>query len=55
VIDGNEDWEVRKVISKEDVDGALYYLVEWCLTLVPEHLLGHAKELIDEFEARLQA
>jgi hypothetical protein len=33
----------------------LYYLVEWCPTLVPKHLLGHAKELMDEFEARLRA
>lgn len=25
------------------------------LTLVPENLLGHVKELVDEFEARLLA
>lgn len=43
----------------EDIDGVLHYLVEWSATLVPEHLpghlLGHAKELVDEFEARLRA
>jgi hypothetical protein len=33
----------------------LHYLVEWCPTLVPKHLLGHARELMDKFEARLRA
>jgi hypothetical protein len=51
VIDDNQDWEARKIIGKEDVDGVLHYLVEWCPTLVPKHLLGHAKELVDDFEA----
>jgi hypothetical protein len=55
VIDPSEDWEVRKIIGKEYVDSILYYLVEWCPTLEPEHSLGYAKELVDEFEARLQA
>jgi hypothetical protein len=55
VIDPSEDWEVRKIIGKEYVDGILHYLVEWCPTLEPEHSLGHAKELVDEFKARLQA
>ena len=31
------------------------YMVDWCPTLLPEHLLRHAKELVDKFEARLQA
>jgi len=55
VIDANQDWEVRRIIGKEDIDGVLHYLVEWSPTLAPEHLLGHAKELVDEFEARLRA
>jgi hypothetical protein len=55
VIDDNQDWEVCKIIGKEDVDGVLHYLVDWSPTLVPEHSLGHAKELVDEFEARLLA
>jgi hypothetical protein len=55
VIDANQDWEVRKIIGREDVDGVLHYLVEWCPTLEPEHSLGHAKELVDKFEARLRA
>jgi len=54
-IDDNQDWEVRKIIGKEDVDGVRHYLVDWSPTLVPEHWLGHAKELVDGFEARLLA
>jgi hypothetical protein len=51
--DANQDWEVCKIIGREHVDGVLHYLVEWCPTLEPEHSLGHAKELVDEFEAQL--
>jgi hypothetical protein len=54
-IDDNHDWEVRKVIGKEVVDGLLHYLVDWTPTLVPRHSLGHANGLVDEFEAGLQA
>jgi hypothetical protein len=55
VIDADRDWEVRQIIGKEDVDGVLHYLVDWYPTLLPEHSLGHAKELVDKFEARLRA
>jgi hypothetical protein len=55
VIDTNRDWEVRKIIGREDVDGVPHYMVEWSPTLEPEHLIGHVKELVLEFEARLQA
>jgi len=54
-LDDNQDWEVRKITGKEDIDGVLHYLVDWSPTLVPEHSLGHAQELVDEFEARLRA
>jgi hypothetical protein len=54
-IDDNQDWEVHKIIGKEDVDGELHYLVDWSPTLVRENALGHAKELVDEFEARVLA
>jgi hypothetical protein len=54
-MDTNQDWEVRKIIDKEDTDGVLHYFVEWSATLVPGYLLGHTKELVDEFEARLRA
>lgn len=51
--DANQEWEVRKAIGKEYVDGMLHYLVEWCLTLRTQHSLGYAKQLVDKFEARL--
>jgi hypothetical protein len=51
--DANQDWEVRKIIGREHVDGVLHYLVEWCPTLEPEHSLKHAQELVGEFEAQL--
>ena len=51
--DANKDWEVRKIIGREHVDGVLHYLVEWYPTLEPEHSLGHTKELVDKFEAQL--
>jgi hypothetical protein len=53
--DSSQAWEVRQIIGKEYVDGVLHYMVEWCLTLQPEHSLENAKELVDEFEARLRA
>jgi hypothetical protein len=53
--DTSRDWEVREVIGKEYVHGVLHYMVEWCPTLQPVHSLEHAKELVDEFEARLLA
>lgn len=52
--DVNQEWEVRKIIGKEYVDGVLHYLVEWCPTLEPEHSLGHAAGLVDKFESRLR-
>jgi hypothetical protein len=52
--DANEEWEVQRIIRKEYVDGVLHYLVEWCPTLEPQHSLGHAKELVDEFESQLR-
>jgi hypothetical protein len=45
VINAKQDWEVRKIIGKEDIDGVL----------PPEHSLGHVKELVDKFEAQLRA
>ena len=47
-------WDVREFIGKEYVD-VLQYIVEWCPTLESVHSLEHAKELVDEFEARLLA
>lgn len=53
--DVDPDWDVRAIIGKEDLDGVSYYLVDWHPTLLPVHSLGHAKELVDEFEARIRA
>ena len=53
--DVDPDWDVREIIGKEDLDGVSYYLVDWHPTLLPVHSLGHAKELVDEFEARIRA
>jgi len=53
--DVDPDWGVREIIGKEDLDGVSYYLVDWHPTLLPVHSLGHAKELVDEFEARIRA
>jgi len=48
------DWEVRDILGKKVVDGRVHYLVDWRPTLVLEDVLGNAKELVDEFEARLR-
>jgi hypothetical protein len=54
VNDTSWEWDVRDFIGKEYVN-VLHYIVEWCPTLEPVHSLEHAKELVDEFEARLPA
>lgn len=51
MIDANQDWEVRRIIGKEDVDGVLHYLVDLYPKVVLKHSLGHAEELVDKFEA----
>lgn len=55
VTDVDQDWDVREIIGKEDLDGVTYYLVDWHPTLLPGHSLGHAKELVQKFEARIRA
>ncbi|TVY83406.1 hypothetical protein LSUE1_G002963 [Lachnellula suecica] len=54
MIHNNDNWEVRKIIGKEDIEGVLYYRVVWAETWQPAHSLMHAKELVDEFETRMQ-
>lgn len=51
----NQDWEIRGVIGKEVIDSMLYYLIDWQPTVLPRHSLGHAEQLVDEFESRIQA
>ncbi|KAH8588719.1 hypothetical protein B0O99DRAFT_600499 [Bisporella sp. PMI_857] len=55
VINIDHDWEAREIIGRGDVDGVHHYLMDWHLTLLPEHSLGDAKELVDKFETRLRA
>jgi hypothetical protein len=54
-MDADREWEVLDILGREDIDGVRYYWVKWGPTPVAAHLLGHAKELVDEFEARVQA
>ncbi|KUJ06153.1 uncharacterized protein LY89DRAFT_436873 [Mollisia scopiformis] len=37
IIDTDQDWEVRGIIGREDIDGVLHYMVDWHPTLLPEH------------------
>jgi hypothetical protein len=53
VVDADQEWGVRDIIGKEDVNGKQHYWVDWRPTLLPEHSLGQAKDLVDKFEARL--
>ena len=54
VVDADLDWEIRDILGKKVVNSKVHYLVDWRPTLVLEDELGNAKELVDEFEARLQ-
>ena len=54
VVDADQEWEIRDIIGKEDIDGVVHYLVEWNPTLVPKYALKNAKVMVNKFEARLQ-
>jgi hypothetical protein len=54
-VDSRQEWEIRDIIGKEDVDGVLHYWVKWEPTLVPKYELKKAKRLVEKFEARLRA
>lgn len=54
VVDAGPDWEVRDILGKKVVYGKVHYFVDWRPTLVLEDVLENAKELVDEFEARLR-
>ena len=45
VIDSDQQWDVSRIIGKEDVDGVLHYWVAWCETLEPEHSLSVVRNL----------
>jgi hypothetical protein len=54
-VNDKQEWEIRDITGKEDVDGVVDYLAERVATLVPEYELKNAKALVDKFEARLRA
>jgi hypothetical protein len=57
-IDGRDSqpgalWEIRRITSMREVDGVQEFRVAWAQTWMPESELGGARELVDEFKARL--
>lgn len=50
-----DEWEASEIIGEEVQDGVQYYMVAWMPTLEPEGNLGHMKELIEEWKAKVRA
>ena len=56
IIDGEEEWEVEKILNKQQIRGKDKYLVQWkgftaeSNTWEGRENLGNAKEVIKEFE-----
>jgi hypothetical protein len=46
-------WEIRKITGMRKVGGVEEFRVAWQLTWMPESDLGGARDLVDEFRARL--
>jgi len=46
-------WEIRKIIGVKRVDGVEHFWVDWEPTWICESELEGARELVDEFKARL--
>jgi len=46
-------WEIHKITGMRKVDGVEEFRVAWEPTWMPESDLGGAREVIDEFKARL--
>jgi hypothetical protein len=46
-------WEIRRITGMRKVDGVQEFRVAWAQTWMPESELGGARELVDEFKARL--
>jgi hypothetical protein len=46
-------WEIRRITSMRKVDSVQEFRVAWAQTWMPESELGGARELVDEFKARL--
>ena len=48
VVHADQEWEIRNIIGKEDVDGVVHYLVEWNPTLEPKYALKNAKAVVNK-------
>jgi hypothetical protein len=46
-------WEIRRITGMRKVDGIQEFCVAWAQTWMPESELGGARELVEEFKARL--
>ena len=46
-------WEIYKITGMRKVDGVEEFCVAWAQTWMPESDLGGARELVEEFRARL--
>ena len=60
-VDGVEEWEVEKILNKRKIRGIEKYLVQW-KEFIAEHdswvkkeELGNAKEMLEDFERRIEA
>jgi hypothetical protein len=46
-------WDIRRITGMRKVDRVEEFRVAWALTWIPESDLGGARELVEEFRARL--
>jgi hypothetical protein len=46
-------WEIRRITGMRKVDSIEEFRVAWAQTWMPESDLGEARELVEEFKARL--
>ena len=60
-VEGEEEWEVKKILNKRKIRGVEKYLVQWKEFMMEHNMwereedLRNARELVDEFEGRLSA
>jgi hypothetical protein len=49
----DELWDIQRITGTRKVNGAEEFRVAWAQTWMPESELGGARELVEEFKARL--
>jgi hypothetical protein len=49
----SELWDIHRITGMRKVDGVEEFRVAWTQTWMPESDLGGARELVDEFKAKL--